>query len=574
MINSYIFFLFFLGTNFLLLVKKSGQISFELFMTLMVCMGSFIQYGVGQVFYYSRIPYYSEMAAVAIGSANILVLDFNQVRNNHISITFNKETKGLIAFFLAFLVVRLFTVNGSDVYLDDQYLFKSAMYYCSNAPNILELRWFVPYFNKEVDVTFEIPFSIAMGIVMKSGWPAFITPANIYAFETLPPATIDLIIGLKIFVKIYFISLNSFVIFPTYAYLSRIIKERKARFIMLAMLVLNQLIFIESPYLIVDMTFMLFFTAAFYYFILVLEKEGNTDENLIFCTIATIVAYSTRYNGFVQIVIQILLLCFIYIFPKVQDRTIHGKKIFGWLSKKISLPKITVLSRLFIFLLVVIVVFIVIPQLDYFIRNGITMIDFGLRINGGYFGPGSLGQFPAVDGFSFTWLWQRFSYNFPWYIINFTQLFGFIHVFSDDATFRISINSILSIVIFVIFGISMIYHWYKTSRKNLLSFFYQIALFLLMFASIILWGETYFQFYRWSYPIMIMIVPPIYGAFKDLLTKIKHSFKANFNEERAITILLLPFLLLALYSSICFLIPLLTRDVYILRAYVVWQFNL
>jgi len=530
-INAFIFFLILLGTNFLILIKKNGQISFETFIILEICIGTFIQYAAGLISYFSRFPYYSEITEVVIAGANISIVIMNHMTHRHISIYFNKDTKPLIVIGLAFLVIRLLTIIDKSLYIDDQALFEIAQRFTGDTPSILPL-----YDGSNIEIPYEIAFAIGIGIVLKFGW----TASSIFSL---------------FLAKTYLIALTTFLIFPVYAFLARIIKERKSIFIMLGIIVGNQIIFMEGSYLLTSTLFMVFFTTSFYYFILVLEKDGPANENLIICTIAGTLAIATRYNAIPLCTMQVIIYCIILVLSKIEGIKNRKKTLFGSLCR-IPIPKFTSPVRLLLFQVVALMILYGTYNLAYFFRNGLTIVDFGQRmLPFGYFGRGNLDQFTPVDGFSFAWMWERLSYNLPWFFLHFSQLAGFFHVYSGDALLRLMLNYQVSIILVIIIGCSMIYTWYKTSRKFLLSAFYQVSVFLLSFASIILWGETDFQFYRWLFPFLIMLYPPVYGTIKEILTGLKRTFKLKFDVEQITAIVILPFLVITLYGTLGCILP-------------------
>ncbi|HME55425.1 MAG TPA: phospholipid carrier-dependent glycosyltransferase [Candidatus Lokiarchaeia archaeon] len=558
-VNAYAFFIFFLGTNVLISIKKSPQISFELFMILELCAGAFIQYAAGMITFFLSIPYCSEIAEIAIAGCNMILLLRNQSNNQKLTVTFNEDSKILIIIGIVFFVLRIFTINPGNFYLDDQVLFGMAQGFANNQHNLLPIWSNGTYNGKTIEMPFEIGFSISLGIITKLGFPAST------AFSI-------------IFLKAYLTIQTTFIIFPVYSFLSRTIKQRSSVFILLIILVFNQVLFIESPYLLPETTLMMFFTTAFYYFILVLEKDGPTNENMIFCAIASALAMATKSNGLFLFVMQLVILLIIYFVSKIKrswkQANEQGNLVTKWIQK-IKVPEFSSIFRIILFQLVLLLIFYGSFEISYYINNGITIADYLERVPSyGYFGVGTSRHFyTPVDTITFTWLLDHLSFNFPWFVVHFTQLMGFIHIFSGNDILSILLNFPLSIILVVIFGVSMIYMWYKTARTYVLSAFFQVTVFLLTFATIITWGEVYFSTdYRWTYPFLILIVPPIYGTFKDFFGKIKHVFHRNFDVERILPFLLLPFLVLTIYSTICFLIPIYSGNPDTLKAYLIWQF--
>ncbi len=553
MFNSYLFYLLLLGMNVLLLFKKKGEISFEMFLTLSLCCGTFMMYAVGPTFHLFKPPLYSEITVVIIGVLNLAILIVNLSKEHRVSIVLDSDTKLLLVMFAGSLVVKfllLGVINDADAYLDDGALFDNAINFCEDGGAMFDTME-LSYYGRKIEYGFEIVYSTSLGIVAKSGLHGSVLVS-------------------KIFVKTYLTTLGSFVIFPAHAYLSRMIKARNARFIILAIIICNQWFFLEGPYLLTGIPFTFYFITGLYYFIRLLENEGSPAENVIFAIISGAVAFGTRYNGLVLFAMQGVILFLIYLIPKIQSSSLTSRQPFKWISR-ISLPKI---SRIWLYLISIVGLYILfsgIYQAVYYSRNGITMFDFALHARFGYFGEGNSGQFTPVDNFTFTWLWERFSYNAPWYVINFTQFIGYIHLIDGDNALRMMLNYPVSIVCVVIIGLSLIYHWYATAKRNLLSAFYQFVVFAITLASIILWGETYFQFYRWSESLLIMFFSPIYPTFKALLGKVSTAFKREFNSDRVVLIVLLTFLGLVLYGSIGFLFLMFSRSDPILNI-IVWQF--
>jgi nitrate reductase NapE component len=137
----------------------------------------------------------------------------------------------------------------------------------------------------------------------------------------------------------------------------------------------------------------------------------------------------------------------------------------------------------------------------------------------------------------------------------------------------LSINYPISIAIFVAIASSLIYYWLRLYRWNVLSSLYQMAVFLLMFASIVLWGETYFLLYRWTCPLFVIIVPPLYPALKAVSKRLQSSLKVHASEERIVLLALMPLLAVTVYGTVGFLIPLLSHDVLGLQDFIKWQFG-
>ncbi len=537
--------------NLVILMKKNGRLSLEMYLTLSVCLGTFLMYVIGPTFHVLGGFFYSEIVVLTIGVVNLIALYLISARKYQVTLTTDSDTKILLLLFSGLLVVKFMLMNDESLFLDDQNLLLNAFNFCNNKASRF-MDWYIPYFHREVEYPYEVVFSTSMGIVMKAGWPESVLVSTLLA-------------------KAYVMTLGTFAVFPIYTFLSRMIPERKVRYMFLLIMVCNQWQFIDGTYLLTVVPFTLYFTTSYYYVVKVLENDGPPGENLQLGVLVGSVALGTRYNALVPYLLLFILVIMISLIHKIRDSKPPGKPFLKWLWG-IDAPR---LSNIFLLLCVQVFLYFILSvpfQITYFQRNSITILDYALHYQYGYFGTGNYNQFTPVDMFSFAWLWERLSFNFPWYVLNLTQLVGFIHVATGDHGLRLAINYPISIILFVVIGLSMIYYWVRLSRKNVLSFLYQLSTFLLMFASMICWGEIFFVVYRWSYSIYILIIPPLYEMFKTISRKIKIALKLQIPEDRILVFLLSPLLAITFYGTIGFLIPLLSREVSVLRAFMKWQF--
>jgi len=202
------------------------------------------------------------------------------------------------------------------------------------------------------------------------------------------------------------------------------------------------------------------------------------------------------------------------------------------------------------------------------------MTDFATKgTKFAYFNEGNAGQFTIVDSFSFSWLFERLSINVPFYILNFTQLTGFIHFLPGFTDEKIIVNLTFSLWLFFYGLIANVYFWLKYFGKQPLFVLYHMLMLVISFVPIILWGETYSQLYRTSQNLLLLFYAPMIPFTKDLLHWVQEK------RGRSIPKLLISRLLFGLiagtviFSAIVFIGPLLfQKSTFDLVDYVKWQF--
>jgi hypothetical protein len=257
--------------------------------------------------------------------------------------------------------------------------------------------------------------------------------------------------------------------------------------------------------------------------------------------------------------IQVFILLIIFILPRIKKQ--ERNQFFLWknLSQNRGFAYIILIQ------LGILSIFYLTFQVEYFIDNNITtyqVLSNGIKY--GYFGEGNINQFTRVSGFSIPWLIERLSYNIPFYLFNFTQLIGFVH-------FAGEVNNIVSFLVVVMLLSGMIYFWLKKLKNRDLTFLYYLGLFILMIAPILLWGETYFVLYRWTYPLLVIIIPPVYIMFNDILKKLQSKIKLR-KVAKKTDLCLIPLLILTLIGSTGFIIVIMFHDASFLWNYTASQF--
>ncbi|MEX2756345.1 MAG: hypothetical protein Q6365_013165 [Candidatus Sigynarchaeota archaeon] len=554
-INSLLFFSALLGLNLFIFFKKKGIISLELSITCIICIGLVFNAIIGQIFYSSKIAYYSEFAGITAGVLNLTITNLNQNDNSRIKITFQPSTKWLILIFFLFLIIRLSLMLDGNVWLDDENYLISTIKFIDNEQSLLPYNYYSEYYQMELGWAIPFGFPIILGMVLKGAGVIMISP--------------------RLYLLVFSITMNSVVIFPTYSLLERVTKNEKVRYMLLFIIILNQWNFIDAPSLLVDATYMLLFTISFYFFILALEHEGSFEENIIYSTIAGALGFFVRPNGIVQYTIQVLIFLILIVVLKDNTKKCNTGDEYVFRLPRWKTVRILIVQGVMVFL------FAILYQIEYIIEFGMPSTNHFLHgVTYGYFGEGNLKQFTEVDNFTFSWLWERLAYNVPFYISNFSQLLGFIYIFSGDVVLKDITNTWVSITCVAILGMSLLYSWYKYWKRNTILSLYNILLFIGMFAPIILWGEVYFfSMYRWTYPILILFIPSLHDFGERVLYLLEKVFRREFNARRGLYMFLSPFLILTIYGAVGIigaLIPKFWLDVIsaikVFKNFIGWQF--
>ncbi|MHA1846310.1 MAG: hypothetical protein ACTSXU_01560, partial [Promethearchaeota archaeon] len=123
----------------------------------------------------------------------------------------------------------------------------------------------------------------------------------------------------------------------------------------------------------------------------------------------------------------------------------------------------------------------------------------------GYFGAGPRGWFTPTDHFTFQWLFERLSYNIPFFINNFTQLIGTLPLISLSNEINLAVNQIFSIALFFIFSFSLIFFFLSNIKKNFLIVLPIFIIFFIHFGVYILLPYTDLHIYRDCSTILVLI---------------------------------------------------------------------
>ncbi|MHA1996513.1 MAG: hypothetical protein ACTSU9_00240 [Promethearchaeota archaeon] len=538
-----------LGTNFLIFFKKSGDVKLEWYLMTEVCLGITISIIVGNIFFMTNIPFFSEISVIAIGVINLLIYGINEKRDYFITITITRETWNLIIISAVFFLLRLLCFDPDDLYLDDMMYYEGAVKFTQNLAGIAQTTS-SSYFPGDIELAYPLGFPIFLGMFLKTG---FITS--------------------KIALKILLMVVNSFVVFPTFAFLKKFVKETKISYMLLFLIVFNQWAFFEGPYLFVDGIYKLFLTMSLYNFTCFFKNKEASIHSLQFGIIFSVISFYIKASGSVQILAPVIAFILIFLVSSIKN----SDKTPPWLKKlviNVNTPKLRKMWKYLLFQLTFFAIIAVPFFIRYYLRNGITVSDFTqFAREFSLYREGNNGQFTPVTGFSFAWLWEHFSYNFSYFVRNFSILTGFAYdlTFSmNDARYWVNLN--ISIIFFAFFAISQIYFWVKYAGKKPLYCAYHFILFSTTFVSLMLWGETYFMIHRNMNPLLILFIPSSYVFLKDVLKEIQKRVTLHINKEKVILFILSPCLFVTLFGSFGIFILYLGLKNMTFLEFFAWQF--
>jgi hypothetical protein len=551
--NSATFFLFFFGLNLIPFFCKGGEIGFSTFCTILPGLSAGMSILVGYLCAVSRIPYFADVIVLILGISNIF-LTINHIEGNaSVTVKISKSEKIIFLIFIIFFALRLTMLRGDFLYLDDQVYADSVQNFLNSNPNIT-VTVYSPYFGRDLDWYYPWGFHIWIGLFLKGAGYASISTTILFA---------------KTFMTLF----NSFIIFPVYLCLTRFVKKESIIVIFIAIICFNQWIIVESPYLLLDTTYFFFFAGSIYFFLLFLSDRVDVNRNAILGIFFGSIAGFVRPNGTIQAFIALFIFIAIYLIKWIKAKKIRFLSNLAFirdhdLSHYLHIGKWCFLQG------ALVVFFFVIPQIDYFFKNGITMFDFATRgTKFAYFNEGNDGQFTPVDSFTLNWLFERLSINVPFYVLNFTQLTGYIHFLSGFTDAKMAVNLIVSLFLCIYGIVANIYFWIRYFGKQpLFVAFHAIAL-LGNFLPIILWGETYSELYRTSQATILLFFPPMIVFLKDTLQWVQT--KTGYKLRMLITsrIFFGTIAATVIYSSIIFAMFLLfQRASFDLVDYVKWQF--
>ncbi|MBD3188952.1 hypothetical protein GF325_19150 [Candidatus Bathyarchaeota archaeon] len=553
-VNSVLFILVFLGTNFLTLVTKGAKLPVEQFIFLESCIGIGVTITIGHCLIFTKLAFFSEMAIFLLGSVNLFILMINRENEFSLSIEFHSMPRMLIILLAVYMLISLLCFDAGTLYNDDVFYYEGAVNFIENVPNLAKSVITGPF--GEVELSYPWGFPILLGMALKGG---------------MTTSTIAL--------KLMVIITNTLVLLPTYSYMKIFFKDEKLVYMLVMIITFNQWAIIENSYLLPDNMHKLFLTTSLFCFTIALKKNRDNSYYSTHLAIALgiflgTVNYYVKPNGTLQIIAPFLLILGIMVINAVHDSNWNA---WPWsFFRKIKGIRVKGIKKLFLFQCGLMILFAVPFLIDYWLRNGITVSDFALHgLPYSLYREGHEGQFTHTGGFSIPWLWERFAYNFSFLARNFTMLTGWFHdlTFSSNKM-RFWTNLTLSLVIIGLISIGIVYNWIKQARKNFLLFMYTFIFFGAIFASLLLWGETYFMIQRNLSPLLVLIMPSFAIFLNDLSKYMNKKGKSNNMRINAPTITkyaFLPILVLSLYGTVGWFIPLMFRSIPI-ETFTGWQF--
>lgn len=553
LINSAIFFLFLFGLNLVFLLPWTGSFRASIIMTLMPGLGGCASIVIGYLWAISRTPYFAELSQIFIAFLNMIISIKNFDENRQISIFSTPYEKKLFIFFVFFFLIRIFMLQDRYLYLDDQ-VYASTIQNFMNSDPYITVKVFSPYFGRDLDWYYPWGFHLWIGLFLKGAGVQAIAPAILHA-------------------KTFLILSNSFIIFPLYLCLTLFVKNKSIITIFIVILCFNQWVIIETPYLLLDTTYIFFFTASIYFFFTFLQDHENVSGNALLGIFLGSSAAFIRPNGSLQMFIVLFMFILLFLFKWIKEKKIRYLSDLACIrdhdpGRFVALGKWCFLQGIFI------VIFFIIPQIDYFYKNGITMFDFATKGTGfAYFNEGNAAQFTPVDSFSLSWLLERLSINVPFYVLNLTQLTGFIHFGAGFTGVKIAVNLAFSLFLFIYGLLANVYFWFRYLRTRFLFVLCHALLLVVNFLPILLWGETYSQLYRTSQNLLVLFFTPMIVFTKDYLSWIEKRIKKKIAKLVISRILFGVMAATVIYSAMIFFGPLLfQKATFDLVDYIKWQF--
>lgn len=547
------FFLFFFGLNLIPFFYKNGEISLSIFCTLLPGLSGSISILAGYLAAISRIPYFADDVILFLGILNIFLTINNFEEKKSIKVKITKFEQILVVFFIFFTVLRIFMLREDYLYLDDQVYAHSVDNFLNSNPNIT-VDVFSPYYLRNLDWYYPWGFHIWIGLFLKGAGYSSIYMAMLHA---------------KVFMTLF----NSFIIFPVYLCLTRFVNKESIIAIFLVIICFNQWIIITSPYLLLDTTYYFFFACSIYFLLVFLSDSTDTHKNAILGILFGSIAGFIRPNGSIQMFIMlfIFLLIFLCKWFKARKTSIISKLAL------IRDHDFTRFNRIRAWCLLqgaFVLIFFVIPQIDYFLKNGITMYEFATKgTNFSYFNKGNAGQFTAVDSFTFPWLFERLSINIPFYILNLTQLTGYIHFIPGFIDLKTIVNLIVSLFLGFYGILANLYFWIKYLGKKPLFVTFHAIMLIGTLLPVILWGETYSELYRTSQAIILLFFPPMIIFLKDTLQWIQHKTRCKIRKLVISRIFFGAIAATVIYGALVFIVPLLfQKSTFDIVHYIKWQF--
>lgn len=539
MINASVYFLFLFGLSIVTAFKHGSTISLPVFLTMIVCVGGGVSIAIAYPFAMAKVPHFSQLGVVGIIITHVIISTINLFEKKHVSITVEKNDKVMLLIFAVFFLVRILMNNEQILYLDDSLYSGSIDFFLRDDPQMV-VQTYSPYYDRILDWYYPWGFPILIALPLKG-------------------AGIQLVFENLIAAKAYMILLNSFMIFPVYLCMSKFLKNTFSIVTLTVMICFNQWIFQGAPYLLFDATYIMFFAASVYFFLLVLDKDGNPNENAILSILCGSIASFIRPNGLMQFFVNMLVFATFLAFKLVQDKKVPWLSSISWI-RDTDTSAFKSVGKWFFVQGAFFVVFFVIFQLNYLVKNGVSIFDFATKYREyAYFNEGNNGQFTPVDGFTIPWLIERLAINLPFFITNFTQMTGFIHPFLGPPGFKAMLNLGLSLFLFIFGTIANVYFWVKHFKRKPLLVVFHFAYLVGNFMPIILWGETYYTLYRMSLSLLVLFIPPMVEFLNDLLGAKKHWTSRWFTRDRVSKLVFSCIAFTTLYGAMTFIIPLLAN---------------